>query len=69
MFSQMSAGSYGRINSCLFKNQDMTIHKQAVQGSRFFDLDTDFAFGESQVVHTAATGDPLLQVISLLPSV
>ena len=63
----MCAGSYGEIKSCLFRNQDMTIHEQAVQGARFFDLDTKNLFGQLHVVHTASTGDALINVIRLLP--
>ena len=60
---QMHAGSYGRINSCFFRNQDMNIHQQAVQGARFFDLDTRHGSGGRLfAVHSTAYGDELTMV-------
>ena len=63
----MCAGSYGRISSCLFRNQDMNIHQQAVQGARFFDLDTrQGSEGQLHGVHGLADGDELSEVSVML---
>ena len=61
----MYAGSYGIIKDCLFRNQDMPIHQQAVLGARFFDLDTRHGSGgRLHVVRGVATGDELSVVIN-----
>ena len=63
----MYAGSYGRINTCFTRNQDMNIHQQAVQGARFFDLDTkQTRTGRLFAVHSIAYGDELTVVSVIL---
>ena len=62
----MYVGSYGRISSCLYKNQDMNIYQQAVQSARFFDLDTNHGSGGRLfAVHSNAYGDDLNMVNDL----
>ena len=61
------AGSYG--GGCVYQNQDMTIHQQAVQGARFFDLDTRHGSdGRLYSVHSKRFGDELSVVGVLLAS-